>query len=309
MTSEKTDDVDSFSVEECPECGASILMHDQENAEVVCTNCGFVVAMKIADRGPEWRVFTPEQQNNRARVGAPYTFSMHDKGLSTKIDWRDIRGSSPENRAQLHRLRRWQRRSRVSSATERKLASVLSEMHRIAAPLNLPKNVLETATLIYRTAIKKHLTRGKPTQGIVAAAIYLACRRCRLMRTLEELSRASGINKLKVARNYRFLVKKLNYFVPPVRRSQHVMRLSNQLGLSGKVEGVAHEILKAAEGLKLTSGRGVKSVAAAASYIACKILGEYRTQREFAEAANITEVTIRNRYKEIMERLLIIISL
>jgi len=122
----------SVSIERCPECGASPLMNDQESGEVVCTNCGFVVDTKLADRGPEWRAFTPEQQTKRVRVGAPYTFTIHDKGLSTKIDWRDIRGFPPEKRAQLHRLRRWQRRSRVSSSTERTLASALSEMYRMA---------------------------------------------------------------------------------------------------------------------------------------------------------------------------------
>jgi len=309
MTSRQRAGLESLSVQKCPECGASLLMRDQEHAEVVCTNCGLVVAAKLADRGPEWRAFTPEQQTKKARSGAPSTLTMHDKGLPTHIDWRDIRGSSPEKAAQLHRLRRWQNRSRVASATERKLASVLSQMHRMAAPLNLPNNILETAVLIYRNASKKHLTRGKSTQGIVAAALYLACRQCRLVRTLEELSQASGIGKLEVARNYRFLVKELDYFVPPVRRSQHVTRLSNQLELSWKAEGVTHNILQAVKGLKLTSGRGAKSVATAASYIACKLLGEHRTQREFAEAADITEVTVRNRYKEMLERLLIVVSL
>lgn len=299
----------SVSVERCPECGASPLMRDQESGEVVCTNCGFVVDTKLADRGPEWRAFTPEQQTKRVRVGAPYTFTIHDKGLSTKIDWRDIHGFPPEKKAQLHRLRRWQRRSRVSNSTERTLASALSDMYRMADALNLPKNIIETASIIYRKAVNKRLIRGRSVQGMAIATIYLACRQCGLIRTLMELSRASGINKKEVARNYRFLVKKLNYIVPPVKSRQHIARLCTELALHGKAEKVAHKILKVAGKLKLTSGRGPRGVAAAASYIASKVVGECRTQREFAEAADITEVTIRNRYKEIMKKLLIVISL
>ncbi len=298
-----------LSVERCPECGASPLMNDQESGEVVCTNCGFVVDIKLADRGPEWRAFTPEQQTKRVRVGAPYTFTIHDKGLSTKIDWRDIRGFPSEKRAQLHRLRRWQRRSRVSSSTERTLASALSEMYRMADALNLPKNILETASVIYRKVVNKRLIRGRSIQGMAIAAIYLACRQCGLIRTLTELSQASDINKKEVARNYRFLVKKLNYIVPPVKARQHIARLCTELALHGKAEKVAYKILKVAGKLKLTSGRGPRGVAVAASYIASKVVGECRTQREFAEAADITEVTIRNRYKEMMEKLLIVISL
>ena len=303
------DSLESLPAERCPECRASLFIRDQESAEVVCTNCGFVVASRLANRGPEWRAFTLEQQTKRIRVGAPHTFTIHDNGLSTKIDWRDIRGFSSEKKAQLHRLRRWQQRSRVSNSTERNLASALSEMFRIADALNLPKNMLETASVIYRKAIKKHLTRGRSIQEMVVAAIYLACRQCGLVRTVEELSQASGINKKKVACNYRILVKKLNYSVPPVKPGKYIMRLSNQLELPGKAEAVAHKILKAAEKLRLTSGRCPKGVAAAASYIASTVVGERRTQREFAEAADITEVTIRNRYKEIMKKLLIVVSL
>lgn len=302
----------NLSVERCPECGASLLMRDQESAEVVCTNCGFVVATKLADRGPEWRAFTPEQQTKRARVGAPHTFTIHDKGLSTKIDWRDIRGFPPEKKAQLHRLRRWQRRSRVCGSTERTLASALSEMHRMADALNLPKNILETASVIYRKAVRKHLIRGRPIQGTVVAAIYLACRRCGLVRTLGEMAQASGINRKEVGRHYRFLVKKLGCSVPPVKAEDHVTRLCNELALHGKGEEVAYKIVKAARKLRLTSGRGPKGVAAAASYMASKVVArarECRTQREVAEVMDVTEVTIRNRYKEMMEKLLIVVSL
>ena len=306
--SEQRAGLESLSVKRCPECRASLFMRDQESAEVVCTSCGFVVATKLADRGPEWRAFTPEQQTKRVRVGAPYTFTIHDKGLSTKIDWHDIRGS-PEKKAQLHRLRRWQQRSRVSSSTERTLASALSEMHRMADTLNLPKNILETASVIYRKATKKRLNRGRSVQGMAVAAIYLACRRCGLVRTLGEMAQASGINRKEVGRYYRFLGKELDYFVPSVKAEGYVTRLCNELALHGKGEEAAYKIVKAARKLRLTSGRGAKGVAAAASYLASTVVGEHRTQREVAEAMDVTEVTIRNRYKELREKLLIVVSL
>ena len=299
----------SSLVEKCPECGASLLMRDLERAEVVCTNCGFVITTRLADRGPEWRAFTPEQRQKKVRVGAPYTFTIHDKGLSTKIDWRDIRGFSSQRKAQLNRLRTWQMRIRISSSMDRNLASALADMSRMADALNLPKNILETAAVIYRKVVKKRLIRGRSAQGMVVASIYLACRQCGLIRTLEEMAQASGISKKEVGRKYRFLVKKLNYFVPPVKLDQSVTRLCNELDLHGKVEEVAHKILKAAKKLRLTSGRGHKGTAAAASYMASKVVGEHRTQREVAESADITEVTIRNSYKEMMERLLIVVSL
>lgn len=165
--------------------------------------CGFVLAAKMTDRGPEWRAFDDEQRSKRTRVGAPLTYTIHDKGLSTMIDWhdRDIYGKSlsPGQKAQVYRLRKWQRRIRVSDATERNLAYALSEITKIANNLNLPKSILETASVIYRKAVKERLIRGRSIQGVTAAAIYLACRQCGLARTLEEIAQASAMSKKKSA--------------------------------------------------------------------------------------------------------------
>jgi transcription initiation factor TFIIB len=300
--------LDSLSVEKCSECGSSLLLRDTETSEIVCANCGFVLTTNLADRGPEWRAFTPEERKKKVRVGAPQTFMIHDKGLSTKIDWRDISGFAPEKKAQLHRIRRWQQRIRISGSTERSLVSALSEISRISDALNLPKNIVETAAVTYRKAVNKQLIRGRSIRGMATAATYLACRQNKLVRTIAELSSASGIDRKEVASTYRFLVRKLKIFVPPTKPNQHVNRLSNQVGLNGTTEGIAYKILRGARKQKLTSGRGAKSIAAAACYIASIISGEYRTQREFAEAADLTEVTIRNRYKEMMKRLKIIVS-
>jgi len=272
-----------------------------------------VVAAKLADRGPEWRAFDDEQRAKRTRVGAPLTFTIHDKGLSTMIDWhdRDIFGKrlSPGQKAQVYRLRKWQRRIRVSDATERNLAYALSEISKIANAMSLPKNILETASVIYRRAVKERLIRGRSIQGVTAAAVYLACRQCGLPRTLEEIAYASGVNKKEVGRSYRFLVKELDYFIPPLKPTQYITKFSNQLTMQGKVEEIAHKILNAAKALKLTSGRGPTGIAAAASYVASVLTGERKTQREIAEIAQVTEVTIRNRYKELVEKLWFIITI
>jgi len=288
-------------------------MRDHEYAEIVCMNCGFVIAAKLTDRGPEWRAFDQEQRDKRTRVGAPLTFTIHDKGLSTMIDWHDQdiygRRLSPTQKAQVYRLRKWQRRIRVSDATERNLAFALSEISKIANTLNLPKSILETASVIYRKAVKEHLIRGRSIQGVTAAALYMACRQCKLARTIDEIAEASTIDKKEVGRSYRFLVKELNYFVPPVKPTHYIAKFSNQLAMQGKNEEIAHKTLTVAKNLKLTSGRGPTGIAAAASYVASVLTGERKTQREIAEIAQVTEVTIRNRYKELVERLWFLITL
>lgn len=300
-------------IQRCPECGSTKLMRDYDTAEVVCMECGFVVDMKMADQGPEWRAFNNEQKEKRARVGAPVTFTIHDKGLSTTIDWHYKgtfgKGLDADQKAQMYRLRKWQRRIRVSDASERNLAFALSEITKVASILSLPKSVLETSSVIYRKAIKKHLMRGRSIQGICAATVYIACRQCGLPRSLDEIASAANISKREVGRCYRFLVRELEISLPPLKANQYISKFSNQLALQGMVEEIANRILLVASGLRLTSGRGPIGIAAAASYIASVLIGEKRTQREIAEIANVTEVTIRNRFKELMEQLLFIVTL
>ena len=291
----------------CTECGGTNFIRDYEAGELVCERCGFVISSTLFDHGPEWRAFDAEQREKRTRVGAPLTWTIHDKGLSTIIDWRgrDVYGRKlkPMQKARVYRMRKWHRRSKVSGATERNLAFALSELTKVSYKLNLPKNVLETASVLYRRVVRQRLIRGRSIQGVAAASIYLACRQCNIIRTLEEVSKAAHISKKEGGRNYRFLLRKLRTRVPPVDPKNYVSKFVNHLALSGDTETIALKILDLATEMRLTSGRGPAGIAAAVTYIASLLTDERRTQGEIARGAHVTEVTIRNRYKELTQKL------
>ncbi len=291
----------------CPECGSTKLINDHERGEVVCGTCGLVIDDNIVDMGPEWRAFDHEQRDKRTRVGAPITYTIHDKGLSTMIDWRnkDIYGRDipARNRAQWYRLRKWQRKIRISGATERNLAFALSELDRDSSRLGLPRSVRESASVVYRNAVENKLIRGRSIEGVVAASLYAACRRCKVPRTLDEIADVSRVSKKEVGRTYRFLTRELHIRLPPTSPIDYVPRFASELNLSGLVQSKAIEIINQAMDNGLTSGRGPTGVAAAALYIASVLLGERKTQRDVADIAGVTEVTIRNRYKELTEQL------
>lgn len=298
------------SIEEiiqCPECKSTHLSRDYSRAELVCEDCGLVIDEAFIDQGPEWRAFDSDQREKRGRTGAPMTFTIHDKGLSTEIDWsnRDSYGKSipTRNRAQLYRLRKWQRRIRISDATERNLAFALSELDRMASYMGLPRAVRETAAMIYRKAVLKNLIRGRSVEGVSASALYAACRQCNVPRTLDEIARSSRVSRKEIGRTYRFIARKLGLKLMPTSPQDYISRFCNELKLSGDVQSKAIEILKDAADKELTSGRGPTGVAAASIYIASILCGERKTQREVADVAGVTEVTIRNRYKELAERL------
>ena len=304
---QKSEEESSDEVRKCPECGSTKTVRDYQKSAVVCGNCGCIVEDEIKDRGPEWRAFNQEQRENRSRGGAPMTYTIHDKGLSTKIDWRnrDGRGKnlSPERRSQMHRLRKWQRRAKVSNADERNLAYALSELDRMSSQLGLPKKVVETAAVIYREAVDEDLIRGRSIEGVSSAALYAGCRKCQVPRTLEEIAEASRVDKKEISRSYRFISRELDIHLTPTNPVFFVSRFGSELDISGETRTEAIDIIKQAKEKKLTSGRGPTGIAAAAIYVASVMTGERRTQRETAEVANVTEVTVRNRYKELVEEL------
>lgn len=299
-------------VDKCPECGNNKIIRDYDNGEYVCGGCGLVIG-KIYDRGPEWRAFDEEQREKRTRTGAPITYTIHDKGLTTVIDSSDQdiyrKPLKQEQKATFYRLRKWQKRIRVSDAIERSLAFGLDEINKISSYLSLPKNVAENASFILRKVFKERISRGRSTQGLSVASVYLSCRQLGIPRSLDEVSEASGVDKRELARHYRIIVKEIEYQPPISSPSSYVSKVVNEFGKFGKTEELTHKILSAAKQARLTSGRGPTGLAAAATYTASLLTGEIITQRELAETMRCTEVTIRNRYRELVEKLLFIVEL
>jgi transcription initiation factor TFIIB len=295
-------------VERCPECGSSSLIHDYNNGETICTKCGLVTKEPGMDGGPEWRAFTKEEKNKRARAGWPERITIHDKGLPTKISPydRDHSGGrlSPRAKSQMRRLRKWQRYSRVNSPEERNLAQAMTELDRLADNLNLIDSVKDYAAYIYRKALKKRFIRGREINGVVAAAIYAACRKMEIPIKLEDVENVSSATKRKsIAAYYRALVRKIDISMPIADPLTFVSKIAEKTGISGPAQGVAVRILQRARKKRIVAGKSPLGVAAAVLYIACLLKKEKKTQKEIAEAAGITEVTVRNRYQDLKKGL------
>ena len=289
------------------DCGNSEIVTDNSTGEQICTKCGTVLNETVIDHGPEWRAFDQAQKENLERAGAPLTPLIHDRGLSTTISWRsqDATGRhlTQEEKQRQYRLRKWQRRTSASDSTQRNLTQALSELTRIADELNLPQNTRETAAMIYRRAVTQGLIRGRTIQSVVASAIYMACRQCEVIRSLEDVAKAATITRKEAARNYRHLYKQLEPEVPQVDKDNLITKYVSQLRIGGETERLCRRVMDQASEQRLTIGRAPEGITAAALYIACKINQEDRTQGEIAKVAQITEVTIRNRYKELLKKM------
>ena len=290
----------------CPQCGSDKLVKDYTRGEIICAACGYVISDREIDRGPEWRAFTPEERERRSRVGAPITIYTPDS-LSTDIDWRSRDAAGREiglkKKIEMLRLRKWHVRARVQSSLERNLSQASIELERLGAQLGLPKKVLERALEIYRKALETSLVRGRSIESVMAAAVYAACREMRIPRTLDEIAKYTRSGRKDVARCYRLLIREAAIKVPLPNAIDFVPRIGAMLNLSTATIRKAIEILKKAQQMGLTAGKDPAGLAAAAIYIAAMLQGEVKTQKEVARAAQVTEVTVRNRYKELVKKL------
>ncbi len=259
------------------------------------------------DKGPEWRAFTQEEKASRSRVGVPTSYSVHDKGLSTAIGRvdRDAFGRKLplSTRLQMWRLRKWQIRSRVHSSVDRNLAQAMAELDRLSDKVYVPSSVKEKAAVVYRKALDKGLVRGRSIAAIAAASLYAACRNTETPRTLREISEASLVDKKDVARCYRLLLRELDVKMPIADPLTYVSKIAERTGITGQTQGKAIKILRDAKRMRAAAGKDPMGLAAAALYIACLINGEKKTQKDIAEAAGVTEVTVRNRYKTLKRQL------
>ena len=288
----------------CPECSGQ-LVADEEHGETVCSECGLVVDEKSVDRGPEWRAFDATEKNKKSRVGAPTTNTMHDKGLSTNIDWRnkDAYGNSlgSRQREKMQRLRKWNERFRTRDSKERNLKQALGEIDRMSSALGLPTNVRETASVIYRRALNEDLLPGRSIEGVSTSCVYAAARQAGVPRSLDEIADVSRVEKNEIARTYRYVVRELGLEVQPADPESYVPRFASGLGLSDEAEHRARALLQNAKEKGVHSGKSPVGLAAASVYAAALLTNEKTTQAAVSDVADISEVTIRNRYHELLE--------
>ncbi len=289
------------NIKECPECGGVNLIFDTHLGEIICKDCGLVVEDKMVDTGIDLSGKF-DKGEKKGRGGAPISMQKFDKGLTTNVgEISDIYRLEPRQTRKFLRLKKWQ--ERVSTSIERNLRLAMAELRVISSYLNLPNVVRDEASRIYQFVLQRGMVRGRSMESVIAACLYAACRSYNIPRTLDEMATASDVERKEIGRTYRFIIRKLGIKVKQSSPKDYISRFSSVLKLSPATQNDALDILDQARDVELTSGRGPAGIAAAALYVAALMKDEKKTQREVADIAGITEVTIRNRYKELIERL------
>jgi transcription initiation factor TFIIB len=262
----------------------------------------------LEDNRPEWRTFSTEEQANKSRIGIPTSLARHDMGLATVIGTpdRDASGHKIDAamRSMMERLRTWDLRTQTHSSTDRNLRHAFYELNRLKDKLGLSDAIVEKTAYIYRKAQERMLVRGRTISGILAAAIYIACRELGTPRTLKDISVDSNVKLKEVARSYRLLYFELDLKTPLIDPLKCIVKVANKAKLSEKTKRHAAEMMSIVNNRELSAGKDPMGLAASVLYLASLKNGESITQIDIAEAAGVTEVTLRNRAKDLRGRFL-----
>jgi transcription initiation factor TFIIB len=299
----------------CSMCKSNQIITDSDSGELICSKCGQVISDKVEQEGPEWRNFDllassmgqSNGSNSRSRVGMSTSLARHDMGLSTIIGRTDRDASGQKidaaMRTTMDRLRFWDYRTQIRSATDRNLRNAFFKLDILKDRLGLSDSVVEKAAYIYRKTQERGLVRGRTISGVLAAAIYIACREMGISRTLKDIAAYSDVKLKEVAKSYRLLCIELDLKVPIVDPMKYIAKVANKANLSEKTKRQAAEIMNNITKREISAGKNPMGLAASVLYMSSLKTGENITQGHLSDAAGVTEVTLRNRYKDLMNRL------
>src|SRR5919198_5215220 len=296
----------------CPICKNHLsIITDAESGETICSKCGMIVSDKVQNiNQPEWRAFSNAEYENRSRTGTPMSLAIHDMGLACVIGKtnRDAGGKKMDYamHTTMQRLRTLDSRAHIHDSSDIGLMHALNKLDILKDKLALPYAVVEKAAYIYRKAQYKKLSRGRVVSELIAASVYAACREMSTPITLKDIAAASNIKRKHLAKAYRFLLIELDIKVPLVDQIKSIAKVANKANLSEKTKRQAISIMnevRRKDDILYSAGKNPMGLAGTILYLSCLKTGENKTQLDIAQAAGVTEVTLRNRSRDLKCRL------
>ena len=286
-------------------CKKHELVTDIQTGEIACSNCGIVSSEPIIDQGAEMSGGSSADYQNNSRVGAKRSLKMIDMGLSTLIEAkdRDVTGKSlsVENRRMFYRLRMWDRNSR-SAVTSKSFQKAFTLLDAIGSKLGLPESVVEESAYLFRKIAARKILAGRSTAAMLSATIYATCRITDTPRTLQDISDAANIKKKVLQRTYRFLAKEMDISPESYTPSEFVTRIAKELALSEKTQRLSFKILDLCAKKYVSTSKNPMAMAAAAIHLAATTNAEKVSQLKISKVSGISAVTIRERRKEIVNK-------
>jgi transcription initiation factor TFIIB len=295
-------------IKKCSSCNneRTTIITDPESAEIVCSNCGMVISDKIEQNSRV--LFNDEQRNDRSRTrGTLSSLASHDMGLATIIGWteKDSTGNKLDLQtlSTMKRLRTWNFRIQGHTSTNKNLKHAFNELSILKDKLALSSATVEKSAYIYRKAQERRLARGRSISAIIGSAVYIACRELQIPKSLRDIAAANNVELKVLSRSYRILISELDMKIPIIDPMKCIFKVANKTNLNEKTKRQAMDVMNNIIKKEISAGKHPMGLAATVLYISCLNTGVYIRQADIAHAAGITEVTLRNRIKDLKDKL------
>lgn len=276
----------------CPECGG-LIQDFYERGETVCKSCGLIVFERSLDISHSGiRAYTKQEKDKKERTGCPISILMPDIGLSTIIDRSKIKNPDLRRAAKWNTHMTWEKRNMLIAITELK---------RIGSNLNFPERVKKAAIRLYKEVFKRKLLRGRSINGMVAACSYFICKDEKVPITLQEILDEASINANIVKKCYKILVRELNLKSSHIDPISLIPRYCADLDLGIEIEKETIKVLRNYISKSSICGKDPKGLCAGSIYLVAKLKNRKVSQKEISRIINVTEVTLRSRYKELLK--------
>src|SRR5919205_1112370 len=276
----------------CPNCGDGQKIIDVESSELICTKCGFVIHERIGDEHEDWSIVNREP-DTKLRTSST-SLARTGMGLSTIIGRPDAQAGSGLNaamRSTFDRLRTWD--FRIKGHDERSLRRAFVELDRLRGIIQLSDAIVEKTAYIYRRAQERGLVRGRTMRAMLGAAIYIVQREMGISGTLDDIIRATNTKEKDLARAYRILIRELDLKMPMIDPVKCVSRVANKANISERTKRKAMNMIYDVVKSGLAAGKDPMGLAASVLYVSCVNSGEVKSQAAIADAAGVSEVTLR----------------
>ena len=254
----------------CPECSTKEIKNEGDGI-MSCQKCDL-----IFDSGPQWTKYNPKDQTTQ-------TVTKENEGISSKT------------------ILKWQKETRTGNLASRSILLASEEIERISNEIKVSDSIKESALEIFSSSSKAGLVRGRSSEKVAAAAIYTACRMANLPRTLDEVADKTNLNRNELSRLHRLITRKLKLKINITNTVNLLPRFSEKLALNRNIEIYAQDIINTVENSDYRQGISPAALLGAALYLSCKKNKIRRSQLEIAKAVGTSEVTLRNRAKEIIK--------
>ena len=252
----------------CPECENDKIISEGDGI-MSCGNCSL-----IFDSGPQWMKYKPSNDINQVN---------NTKTVANNTNT----------------VMEWQKSVRTNISIGKNILLASEEVSRISELLKLNDKIIESSLEIFSSSSKKGIVRGRSTQKVAAASVFTACRLANLPVTLDEIANKCSLNRNELSKLHRLIKRKLKLRINISGSITFLPKFIQILALPKNVENEAREIINFVEESKYRQGISPIALLGASIYLACKRTKVRRSQLEIAKTLGTSEVTLRNRAKEI----------